>query len=905
MNPVDEVYQGLYAHASARHALLVNLLEMPQEDFSKSECGLKNWTIAEALSLSSSDLPPKGKNDYDNFMRVRELVRSNLDHKGTPWINTRGNAFISGLMQRKLVCIWCNKSGLSTGVMAINKSSVNDHGCGLAHVQKLATRQLTLEGVGINQDLQPSVLKAQQQAVLSDLTVGWLVGNGIAPRAIPRIFTADFLELQGHMKSGYPASHSTVFNGCLPRMRQHIEEYIRDHVISTAGSEGSGSGSGSGEQVYFHMAITVDGGSCKAAGNVKVIAVMASSRKFGDVLLHLKVMRSHENGEMQAALLEEIRVKYRIPKENIHFVSADGVSLNATCVSFLRSEFGWDVEHARCAPHGFNRIFVAFLTVMDEEYSFTSHLKAIRGFFNAGGTASRRARLVEYAFSLSAIDFVDTRWASLIKAIKYLMVEQTPRELEKAEKRLDELASSGDTSAQEALDDPGEVSTHFNVIYECLESFVGDVKEESEKERRKLQRALAPGKDDEQGDGEGGDGGGGGGGGGGGKPKRQRAPAKAVTLGDDGGGDDVGSPSATLDKILANHASLDMFACLTLISTVLASVPSIFKMLQGGAQWAEKFKKKGSGGVYTSGVRAVKELLAHFKLLLDKGADGAAVMKDTIRVVNDKVLAQVKMVGDRSVEYGELDEDDLDTWLAEQNEKAEEALQKVERVFKKALTAVDKCAALPKLQETLTHLEVSERFNLVCPIPPPPSYALARAFFGLPDNAPPATLTSLLNDYTAHFDSFTSRPDYRTFTGPPNMTPKLAYEYWERQREALPHLAPFAFTALCRPVSSACVERVFSMLTLIDTATRRTLGMDHLSDLLFFRMHTDILEGRMHSIADSVRHGYTLSTSSINSDRAKAVDAAAANWGKGGGGGGGGGGEGGGEEEEVEMDFYE
>jgi hypothetical protein len=91
------------------------------------------------------------------------------------------------------------------------------------------------------------------------------------------------------------------------------------------------------------------------------------------------------------------------------------------------------------------------------------------------------------------------------------------------------------------------------------------------------------------------------------------------------------------------------------------------------------------------------------------------------------------------------------------------------------------------------------------------------------------------------------------------MALKLAYEYWECQRGALPDLAPFAFTALCRPVSSACVERVFSMLTLIDTATRRNLGMDHLSDFLFFRMHTDILEGRMHSIANAVRKWYTIS----------------------------------------------
>ena len=89
MDPVEEVYQGLYSRARGRHALFVNLLEMPQEAYNNSECGRKNWTIADALTLSSSDLPTKGKNDYDTFTRVRELVRSNLDHREKPWINSR------------------------------------------------------------------------------------------------------------------------------------------------------------------------------------------------------------------------------------------------------------------------------------------------------------------------------------------------------------------------------------------------------------------------------------------------------------------------------------------------------------------------------------------------------------------------------------------------------------------------------------------------------------------------------------------------------------------------------------------------------------------------------------------------------------------------------------------------
>ena len=60
----------------------------------------------------------------------------------------------------------------------------------------------------------------------------------------------------------------------------------------------------------------------------------------------------------------------------------------------------------------------------------------------------------------------------------------------------------------------------------------------------------------------------------------------------------------------------------------------------------------------------------------------------------------------------------------------------------------------------------------------------------------------------------------------------------------------------------------------------------------------------MHFIADAVRKGHTISSTSIGSDRVEAVNAAAATWGKEEGGGGGGGGREGGEEGgEFEMDF--
>ena len=78
----------------------------PKKEFENSECFRKKWTIAEALGVSESDLPTKGTNEYNVFMRVRELVRSNLDLGGkNSWLNSRGDDFIIKLLQRKLACV--------------------------------------------------------------------------------------------------------------------------------------------------------------------------------------------------------------------------------------------------------------------------------------------------------------------------------------------------------------------------------------------------------------------------------------------------------------------------------------------------------------------------------------------------------------------------------------------------------------------------------------------------------------------------------------------------------------------------------------------------------------------------------------------------------------------------------
>jgi hypothetical protein len=111
--PSDEVTRSLHSIAKERHIMLVNLLEMSQGEFENSECSREKWTIAEALGVSSSNLPTKGTNEYDTIVRVRELVRSKLDLGGKNlWLNICGDDLIIKLLQRKMACVWCYRTGL-------------------------------------------------------------------------------------------------------------------------------------------------------------------------------------------------------------------------------------------------------------------------------------------------------------------------------------------------------------------------------------------------------------------------------------------------------------------------------------------------------------------------------------------------------------------------------------------------------------------------------------------------------------------------------------------------------------------------------------------------------------------------------------------------------------------------
>ena len=90
---------------------------------------------------------------------------------------------------------------------------------------------------------------------------------------------------------------------------------------------------------------------------------------------------------------------------------------------------GYNVIYARCLPHCLNLVVRAFMNVLDKEFKYTTNLKLMRHFLTAGGGVGRKLAALEFGFTVSGVDFCETRWASLVYAILYVANKQSPSHL--------------------------------------------------------------------------------------------------------------------------------------------------------------------------------------------------------------------------------------------------------------------------------------------------------------------------------------------------------------------------------------------------------------------------------------------------------------------------------------------
>jgi hypothetical protein len=84
-------------------------------------------------------------------------------------------------------------------------------------------------------------------------------------------------------------------------------------------------------------------------------------------------------------------------------------SVNPATAATLVSKYEWRSELIRSMLYCLNITLLAFLKPFERVYAMQSHLRDIRSFAKAGCGSSPRALLVDYALSLSGVDFAATR----------------------------------------------------------------------------------------------------------------------------------------------------------------------------------------------------------------------------------------------------------------------------------------------------------------------------------------------------------------------------------------------------------------------------------------------------------------------------------------------------------------
>ena len=253
----------------------------------------------------------------------------------------------------------------------------------------------------------------------------------------------------------------------IPKVVQFVEEEITNMLVPPG-------------KKPLKFAVAMDGGSAALALGQKVVAVTALSPELPyDLLLSVNVRVAHETAQYQADVLQDTAARLKFDKRNVEYLVGDNASVNKSTVKLLVA-LGWVPTYVRCLPHCLNLVLVAFLGAFDAVFHMTTFLKSVRSFVKAGGTSSRKATLLEWALSLAQIDFGDTRWESLCSTIKYLMSDQSKREMKKANKRLKQLAEEGDDSAAAALQagENDEPDLHWRALHGAIESMEVDAEGE-------------------------------------------------------------------------------------------------------------------------------------------------------------------------------------------------------------------------------------------------------------------------------------------------------------------------------------------------------------------------------------------------------------------------------------------
>ena len=217
--------------------------------------------------------------------------------------------------------------------------------------------------------------------------------------------------------------------------------------------------------------------------------------------------------------------------------------------------------------------------------------------------------------------------------------------------------------------------------------------------------------------------------------------------------------------------------------------------------------------------------------------------------VDSELEAQLELVCTRSRAYGELDGAGEAAFRADFARLRSEAMADVQATLSSALQALREAECVKKLREALEGLDVRERFNVNnAPVDLPTTPNGVWALFDVPmSDRTPALYVLLQGQWKAHVAAWLA-PAAGTV-----LSNRHVFGYWDSLRAVSPQLSAIATLHWLRPINSASCERVYSILTQIDTPTRRSMGRKMLYNLLFLAGNAHLVGALLRAFAESVR----------------------------------------------------
>jgi len=443
--------------AAENGTALVNIFAETDEVFAarpEKEKAAKWWTYLVEKGKPVVE-PPHIVNLITRLDTLRTLFNENH------WLEQEDDWLKRLLTDGHVLCRCCGRHNSKGGSLLANTSKVNRHMESPVHAAKAAAYDTSVRRLSE----MPSGPKAQPAAqavrevrhMLEAAVIGRLVSGGdgaagIPPSSVYKVFSKELLEAIKCMPNGFPQEDASL-NRALPDAVRHVKDRIKTKLSG------------------LPLVLYIDGGSSHLADGRKVVCVCGSSMALEyDLLLDLVVLDCHENSEIQAEIIEAVRADYDIKKTDVWYLCADNAALNAQTVTKLNTNYKYKIIYVRCLPHCLNLVVKSFLDVFDDKYKLATNLKLMRAFLNAGGGIGHKLLALEFGISASRVDFCDTRWASFLKSILYLVNLQPERDMKLATERLKQLwDDEGDEDAKRALDEGDKPCLVFNAMWAFIE----------------------------------------------------------------------------------------------------------------------------------------------------------------------------------------------------------------------------------------------------------------------------------------------------------------------------------------------------------------------------------------------------------------------------------------------------